>query len=293
VDGQASERALNVNGLTFNVVEAGSGPPVLLLHGFPDSSQLWRYQIPALVAAGRRVIAPDLRGFGKTDRPPDVEAYRIRNAVADILGLLDAFGIDRTAVVGHDWGAGLAWVVAAFAPDRVERLAVVSVGHPAAAATVGLRQRQMSWYMLWFLFPGVAEEVMPADDWAFFRRWAGSRASQGADPDLERQIADLSRPGALTAALNWYRANIDPVRFVNVDPESVPIPSVGCPTMGVWSTEDFALGERQMTNSERFVTGPWRYERLDGVDHWVPVHAPERLNELLLDFLGSPEQPGG
>jgi pimeloyl-ACP methyl ester carboxylesterase len=197
---------------------------------------------------------------------------------------LDDAGIERAAVVGHDWGAGLAWAVATYAPDRVERLAVVSVGHPRAMAAAGLRQRRLSWYMLWFLFPGVAEQALPADDWAFFRRWAwGGRNRPGDDPDADRQVADLSRPGALTAGLNWYRANIDPLRFVTGGGgESRP---VRCPTLGIWSTNDMALTEEQMTGSERFVTGPWRYERLDGVGHWVPVGAPDRLSALLLDFL--------
>ena len=128
--------------------------------------------------------------------------------------------------------------------------------------------------MLWFLFPGVAERILPADDWAVFRRWAWNGAQRGEDPDLDRQLADLSRPGALVAGLNWYRANIDPAAFVISDPTRISVPPVACPTMGVWSSDDFALTEAQMTGSGRFVSGPWRYERLDGVDHWVPVHAP-------------------
>jgi pimeloyl-ACP methyl ester carboxylesterase len=279
-----TERRLAANGLTFNLAEAGSGPPVLLLHGFPDCWRLWRHQLPALAEAGHRVIAPDLRGFGETDKPGAVGDYTMRALVGDVVGLLDALGVDQAAVVGHDWGAALAWLVATFAPDRVSRLAAVSVGHPASYAAAGLAQKQRSWYMLWFQFPGVAERVLPEDDWAFFRRWAWNGARPGQDPDCDRQVADLSRPGALTAGLNWYRANVDPARFV--DPAArTSLPPVACPTMGVWSSDDFALTEQQMTGSERFVTGPWRYERLDGVGHWVPVHAPGRLNDLLLDHL--------
>jgi pimeloyl-ACP methyl ester carboxylesterase len=190
--------------------------------------------------------------------------------------------------VGHDWGASLAWATAMAAPDAVERLAVVSVGHPGAFAAAGVRQRQASWYLLWFLFPGVAERVLPADDWAMFRAWAWGGVAPGADPDCERQVADLRRPGALAAGLAWYRANIDPVHFVGgaASASATPLPSVGCPTMGVWSTADPFLTEAQMTGSARFVAGPWRYERIEGVDHWVPVHAPDQLNGLLLDFLG-------
>ena len=284
---EVTERLRRVGELTMNVAEAGpaDGPPALLLHGFPDRWQLWRHQIAALSAAGHRVVAPDLRGFGESDRPEAVEAYRMRTLVGDVVGLLDALGIGRSAVVGHDWGAALAWNVAAAVPAKVSHLAVVSVGHPLAGAAAGLPQRRLSWYMLWFLFPGVAEQVMPADDWAFFRQWAWGGAPAGADPDADRQVADLSRPGALTAALSWYRANVDPARFVAAGSRRRDVPLVGCPTMGVWSTGDAYLGEEQMTGSERFVAGPWRYERLEGVDHWVPVHAAARLSELLVDFL--------
>jgi pimeloyl-ACP methyl ester carboxylesterase len=259
---------------------------VLLLHGFPDSWRLWRHQLPALAEAGHRVVAPDLRGFGESDRPAAVEHYTLRTLVGDVVGLLDVLDVDRAAVVGHDWGAALAWAVARFVPERVSRLVAVSVGHPLANAAAGLAQRRLSWYMLWFLFPGVAERVLPEDDWAVFRRWAWNGAQRGEDPDLDRQLADLSRPGALVAGLNWYRANIDPAAFVISDPTRISVPPLACPTMGVWSSDDFALTEAQMTGSGRFVSGPWRYERLDGVDHWVPVHALDRLNQLLVDFLG-------
>lgn len=280
-----TERRLQANGLTFNLAEAGSGPPVLLLHGFPDCWQLWRHQLPALAEAGHRVIAPDLRGFGGTDKPEKVEDYEMRTLVGDAVGLLDALGVDRAAVVGHDWGAALAWMVATFAPDRVSRLVAVSVGHPVSFADVDLDQKQRSWYMLWFQFPGVAERVLPEHDWAVFRRWAWNGAGPGQDPDCDRQVAELSRPGALTAGLNWYRANVDPATFIRSGPVRSSMPPVACPTMGVWSTDDFALAEAQMTGSQRFVTGPWHYRRLEGVSHWVPVHAPQALNRLLVDFL--------
>jgi pimeloyl-ACP methyl ester carboxylesterase len=284
-----NQRRLRANGLQMHLAEAGpaSGRPVVLLHGFPDSWKLWRHQVAALADAGHRVFAPDLRGFGQTARPAAVQDYKLRALVADVTGLLDELGVERAAVVGHDWGAALAWRVAMFAPDRVERLVAVSVGHPLAGVAAGLPQRRLSWYVLWFLFPGVAERVLPADDWALYRRWIWADAQPGHDPDLDRQLADLSRPGALEAGLNWYRANNDPAEFPADDPTRYSLPSVACPTLGVWSSDDPTLSEAQMTGSDQFVTGPWRYQRLEAVDHWVPVHAPDRLNLLLVEFLGS------
>lgn len=278
-----TEQRVATNGVELNVATAGPEDPgtrtALLLHGFPESWQIWRHQIGALAEAGLRVIAPDLRGFGQSDRPAEVDAYRMPVLVADVAGLLDHFEAAQAVVVGHDWGAGLAWQVAFRIPDRVERLAVISVGHGGASIAAGLRQRQLSWYMLWFLFPDVAERQLPADDWRFFREWAWD----GRDTEeCRRQIADLSRPGALTAALNWYRANISPDRYAaTVAPDG---PLVSCPTLGVWSTGDTFLGEEQLTGSERFVTGGWRYERLEA-SHWVPTDVPEQLSALLVDFL--------
>jgi pimeloyl-ACP methyl ester carboxylesterase len=231
---EITERRIPVGECTLNVAEAGSGPVVLLLHGFPDRWQLWQRQIPALVNAGYRVIAPDLRGFGESDRPDEVADYGLRHVVGDVKGLLDACDVEQATVVGHDWGAGLAWSVASFLPERVQALVAISVGHGHTRVAAGEQQRQLSWYMLWFLFPGVAEQVLPANDWAAFRGWAWPDLAPKSDPDVERQIADLSRPGALTAALNWYRANIDPQQYVVLD---VPAetPAITCPTMGIWS----------------------------------------------------------
>ena len=280
----ASERRLDVNGVALHVAVAGEGPPVLLLHGFPDDGRLWRHQMAALVEAGHQVVVPDLRGFGESDRPEAVEDYSLLVLVGDMVALLDALGIGPVSVVGHDWGAALAWALAAFVPDRVERLVAISVGHPESFAGAGLAQKERSWYMLWFQFPGAAEAGLMEDDFALLRQafWGGT--APGDDEDLARQIAGLSRPGALTAALNWYRANISPASYHRNSTE-FGVPAVSCPTMGVWSTGDTALTEQQMTGSEAYVTGPWRYERIEGVGHWVPVHAADRLSALLVDFL--------
>jgi pimeloyl-ACP methyl ester carboxylesterase len=271
---------VQLNGLDLAYVDEGSWPVVVLVHGFPDSADLWRHQVPALVGLGNRVIVPDLRGFGESEMPGDVAAYGLLDVLADVLALLDHLGVERAAVIGHDWGAMVAWLLAMFAPDRVERLAVVSVGHPSAFARAGIEQRQLSFYMTIFQFPEIAEQWLSKDDWANFRAWVTVRGQ--AVPDLDRWIADLSRPGALTASLALYRANVPPESLVA---EPVALPTVACPTMGVIGSADFALTELQMSGSAEHVSGSWRYEVLADRGHWLPVEAPDELNALLLDFL--------
>ncbi|MBN9790688.1 MULTISPECIES: alpha/beta fold hydrolase [unclassified Pseudonocardia] len=267
--------------ITLSVHDTGGdGSPVLLLHGWPDRAALWTHQAAALAGAGHRVVVPDLRGFGDSDRPAEVEHYRMRALVADVLGVADALGIDRFALAGHDWGASLGWALTLASP-RVTRYAAFSVGHPAAFATAGFRQKAMSWYMLWFQFPGVAEQVVPADDWQFLRGWLHATLPEG-HPMAVRQLADLSRPGALTASLNWYRANIDPATFV---PTTIPQPPrITVPTMGVWSDGDLALTEGQMRGSSAYVDD-FRFELVEGCGHWIPEEAPETASALLADFL--------
>lgn len=277
-----TEHTVVSGGVRLNVAVAGEGPPVLLLHGFPDSWQLWRHQVDALTAAGHLVLAPDLRGFGASGRPDAVLDYRMPSLLADIRSVLAHFGVERTAVVGHDWGAAIAWSFASRFPEQVDRLAVLSVGHPGAAIAAGIEQRQLSWYMLWFLHEGVAESVLPADGWAAYRQWAWAGRPAGSDVDMDRQIAHLSRPGALTAALNLYRANIRPQNYFLPTPP--PMPEVAGPVLGVWSEGDLFLSEQQMTLSAAYVDGPWRYERLPG-GHWIPVQAAQALSDLLVDFL--------
>jgi pimeloyl-ACP methyl ester carboxylesterase len=266
---------VQVNGISLQVVDEGVGPPVLLLHGFPDSSRLWRHQIPVLVAAGFRAIAPDLRGFGRSEMPSRVEDYALPVIVGDVVSLLDTLGVERADVVGHDWGAALAWVLAARVPDRVRRLVAISVGHPAVRSHLGVEQQEKSWYMLLFQFPE-AEQLLAADDWKLLRELLRGNG------DMEHYLEDLARPGALTSALSWYRANLAPRLQLRPPPA---LPPIGAPTLGIWSTGDHYLVEDHVRLSGQFVAGSWRYERLEGASHWIPLDAPERLNELLLDFL--------
>lgn len=282
-------RAVRVGEITLNVIDTGTGPTVLLLHGFPDRALMWRHQIVALRGAGYRVIAPDLRGFGDSDRPPQVADYILSHTVGDILTLLDTLGVRHFRLAAHDWGATVGWVLASTQRDRVQQYAAISVGHPTAVGAAGFEQKQRTWYMLWFNFPGVAEIQMPANDWQWYRDWAFDGAERASDLDLDRQLTDLQRPGALTSALNWYRANMSPELYA-VSTRGADLPVVQCPVMGVWGDRDMAMTERQMTDSARYVSGRWRYERISRVGHFVPCHAPARTSDLLMEFFGTPER---
>lgn len=260
-------------GIEYEVT--GEGRPVILLHGFPDSGRVWRHQVPALVQAGFQVIVPDLRGYGRSDKPAEVEAYRRELLVGDVLAVLTDAGAERAHVVGHDWGAGLAWATALMAPGRVDHLVAMSVGHPGAYSSTDFAQHEKSWYMLLFQFPGVAEKWMSADDWANLRAWA-------VHPDGDAVVTELAENGSLTPALNYYRANIPPSSLLR---SRSRVPPVRAPTMGVWSSGDRFLLEPQIAQSGDHVDAPWRYERLDGPGHWMQLEAPDAVNALLVDFL--------
>src|SRR4051794_4296350 len=232
-------RRIKGDGVELAVSVSGEGAPVVLLHGFPDSSRLWRNQIPALNENGFRTVAPDLRGFGGSDKPDDVGEYRVGRSVADIVAILDALEIPRAHVVGHDWGAGVAWVLAMSAPERVDRLVVMSVGHPGTRATRTLEDREKAWYTLLFQFPE-AEDLLTRDDWALMRQWARSH------PDLDAVIAEFD----LTPGLNWYRANLHP--SLDLAPRR-GLPPVAAEVLGMWSDGDVYLTERQMVESAQFV----------------------------------------
>jgi pimeloyl-ACP methyl ester carboxylesterase len=268
--------SLTVNGLRMQVQSAGQGPAVVLLHGFPDNHVVWRKQIAPLVAAGFRVLAPDLRGCGDSDAPRAVDAYQLQHVCADVLAMLDQLGIEKARIVGHDWGAAVGWMLCANAPERVEQYVALSVGHPAAFARAGFLQYLRSSYMLWFLLPGLAEQSLSAGDFYLLHRFTEDRTQ------VRYWMKSLREPGRLTAALNYYRANVPRLIAFGVKREPVQVP-----VMGVWSSGDLALGETQMRDSSAYVAQSFRYERIEGADHWLQVTAAERVNALLLDFFAA------
>lgn len=264
--------SMKINGLNLNVLVEGAGEPVLLLHGFPDSNYLWRGVIPRLVEAGYQAIAPDQRGFGESDAPKEKENYAMELIAKDAVAILDELGIEKAKLVAHDWGAVIGWILAGTYPERFECYTAISVGHPKAYASAGYEQKKKGWYVLFFQLRGIAEKMTMANNWATFRKTVNDH------PEFDHWIADLSRPGRLTAGMNWYRANLSKLRKAD-------FPRVKIPVFGIWSTKDVALAEDQMIRSAAYVDAPWRYERMEDISHWVPVDAPDKLSELIIKFL--------
>lgn len=298
VDELVSHEETIANGVRLHYVEAGpaDGPPVLLLHGFPDFWYSWREQIPALAEAGYRVLAPDMRGYNRSEKPHGVEAYRLETLAADVAAFLEASEADPAAVVGHDWGGVVAWEVARTHPEAVDRLAVLNAPHPREYVHALLGEQALrSWYALLFQVPWLPERAFAARGFAgleWFLREGGVRPGAFTDTDIRRYEAAFRRPGSLESALNYYRAffrwtvpaylpgAIPVVGELLTDPPS----SIDSPTLVAWGQCDPALSLERTTGLERYAEVV-AVERVPEAGHWVHLDAPGRVNEVLLGFL--------
>lgn len=272
--------SIEVGGLTFDVLTAGSaeGPPVILLHGFPQSAGSWSLVAPRLVEAGLRVVAPNQRGYSAGARPTAVADYATENLVGDVVGLLDALGLESAHIVGHDWGAAVAWPLAVHHPERVRSLTAVSIPHLAAygaALRTDPDQQQRASYIGLLRQPGKAEDLLLENGAARLRAMYGNAVPVD---QAEEHLQLLSQPGALTAVLNWYRAMT--ADLANLAPARVP-------TTYVWSDQDMAIGRAGASHCGDFVDAPFDYVELTGISHWIPEEAPERLSAAIIDRIAS------
>ncbi len=277
----------------LHYVEAGEGPPVVLLHGFPEFWYSWRFQIPVLASAGFRVIAPDMRGYNLSSHPPKwcphsrpagVSEYAPRRLAADIRDVISERGAERAFLAGHDWGAAVAWLTAMAHPDSVERLAILNVPHPRRMLE-GLRtprQLAKSWYMLFFQLPWLPERLVSAGGWRALRHGFEHDARPGAftPEDIACYVEAWSQPGAATAMINYYRAYLrhPPSRR---DGAMRPIQA---PTLVIWGERDRHLGADLAEPRRADVPNLERVVRLPGASHWVHHDEPERVAELLIEF---------
>jgi len=282
---QLREGYADLSETRLHYVEAGEGPLVVLLHGFPEFWYGWRLQIPALAAAGFRVVAPDMRGYNTSSKPPGVAAYDVDRLAVDVRDLIQERGAQAARVAGHDWGAVAAWVTAMNHPEVVERLAILNVPHPRQMLHGLRRPRQLvkSWYMFFFQLPWLPERTARADRWRFFRAWAlGSATSPGAftAQDIDRYVEAWSQPGAATATINYYRA----VFRQSPRRNEARIRVVQAPTLVIWGERDRYLGRELAHPDPADVANLERVVRLSDASHWVQHDEPERVNQLLTEF---------
>lgn len=247
-------------------------PVVMLLHGFPDNADMWHSVMQRLHAQGYRCIAPDTLGCGESQLGTTTKDYYARLIADDHAALLAELNIDQADVVGHDWGAALAWLVAGYYPERVRRLVPISVGHPTAYARAEFRQKVIGWYTLFFQLRGVSERLLLGDGWFGLRRVFASH------PEMESVMQRMrGAPERLTAAVSIYRASMADVLFRTHPP-------VQCDTLGIYSEDDRFLVASQMERSDRWVRGGWSYLQMTG-GHWIPLEQPDALSDALLEFL--------
>lgn len=270
------------DGLVFDVRDAGppDGPVVVLLHGFPQRNDSWNAVIDRLTAAGYRCLAPNQRGYSPGARPPRRRDYRMSELVADVGALIDASGAQRVHLVGHDWGAAVAWGVAAELPERLATVSPVSVPHPAAFLKSFLTSSQglASWYMGFFQLPWLPEWLLTRGKGAMAAKTL--RRSGQTAAGAERDAQAMTEPGALTGGINWYRGL--PLSNLRDSNQRIAVP-----TMYVWSDNDIALKPKAARNTARYVTADYRFEVMSGVSHWIPDTEPDRLADLLLDWFAA------
>jgi epoxide hydrolase 4 len=282
-----THREDRVNGVRLHSVEQGEGPLVVLLHGFPEFWYAWRHQIPALAAAGFRVVAPDLRGYNLSEKPEGVRAYRIEALLGDLEGLIERLGEGekKAHVVGHDWGGAFAWYAPLFIPERLLSLALLNAPHPLAfrrELRTNAAQRKKSSYVFMFQLPWLPERRIRAGNFAILGKMLRrDPVTPGAFPDEDIRLYKeaLAQPGALTAAVNYYRAAF---RF---PPKAAGrVWHEGLKTLLVWGERDRYLGPGLLEGLDRWVPD-LTIERIPDASHWVQADAPEKVNDLLIKFL--------
>lgn len=261
-----------VNGLKIRYYDQGAGKPLLLLHGFPDDLTIWKKMTPLLIEAGYRVIAFDQRGFGESDMAESRKEYRIPNIVSDIPILLDNLTIQEPVyLMGHDWGSVIAWSFCIAHPERVRASVNISVGHPESYRRSGISQKLFKgFYTLWFQLTGLSE---------FYLRHGGLKRWLGDYPEPDCAIERMMRLGRLTAGLNWYRANFIGILFQGW-------PKCQVPTLSIWSEQDAYLTEKQVQNSQKYMSAKWHYYKVEKSGHWVPLEKPEELCEQAIHWFG-------
>ncbi len=282
---------IQTNNINLHVLTDGpeNGTPVILLHGFPEFSYGWRKQIPALVGAGFRVIVPDQRGYNLSDKPKRVSSYAVDILAQDIIGLFDHFGIEKAKLVGHDWGAVVAWSVALNHSARLEKLAILNVPHPDVITRFILEnsgQRKKSWYVFFFQIPFYVEWMLSKNDFHNLARMlvGSGRKSTFTKDDLAEYKKAWSQKGALTGMLNWYRAIFRRSLKYTFQKKSIPVRRVTTPTLMLWGKRDVALSH-EMAQPSIDLCDNGKLIFFDKATHWVQHDEADAVNKSLIEFL--------
>ena len=271
-----------VGDVRLHYVEAGAGPLVVLLHGFPEFSFGWRLQIGPLAAAGFRVLAPDMRGYNLSSRPSDVAAYSAERLADDIRGLIRERGAESAALVGHDWGGTVAWTTAMNHPQVVERLAILDAAHPRRLQQ-GLhhpRQLLRSWYFFLFALPDLPERLVRADRFRFLRRFLRDARPAYTPDEIDRYVEAWSQPGATRGMINYYRYSVRQSQ----KKAAAALRPIAAPTLVIWGERDRYLGANLAEPDHDDVPKLDRVERLSNASHWIHHDEADRVNQLLIDF---------
>jgi epoxide hydrolase 4 len=280
--GEVREGYAEIGDQRLHYVEAGEGPLIVLLHGFPEFWYGWRQQIQPLAAAGFRVVAPDMRGYNLSSKPDGVKAYDVGQLADDVQGLIHERGAETASLVGHDWGGTAAWFTAMNHPEVVDRLAILNAAHPRKLSQ-GLHhpgQLRKSWYFFFFDLPGLPESVVHANDWHFFRHFLHDANPAYTQDEIDRYIEAWSQPGAATGMINYYRSS---VRTPPKQAEAALRP-IEAPTLVIWGQRDSYLGEELAEPEHDDVPNLDRVERLPDASHWVHHDEHEHVNQLLIGF---------
>ncbi|MFX0085202.1 MAG: alpha/beta fold hydrolase [Candidatus Hodarchaeota archaeon] len=287
---------LNVGNLKLHYVESGSGKLVILLHGFPDFWYSWRYQIPVL-SKSYRVVAPDLRGYNKSDKPKGIENYTTSLLVQDISNLIEALGENKASIVGHDWGGFVAWNLAMTAPEKVSNLIIINCPHPVpllqAFWSMRFQQLQKSWYVFFFQTPKVPEEILSRNNCQVLQRMLlGSFNNKKVldEEDIQLYIEAWSQQGALAASINYYRANWNPANILSM-PEDYQVgliqrfPKIKCRTLVIWGEKDIALEKSLTVGLEEYIENTCQIKYFPNLGHWIHNEEPDAVNSIILSFL--------
>ncbi|HXS59588.1 MAG TPA: alpha/beta hydrolase [Candidatus Sulfopaludibacter sp.] len=299
---------VNVNGIRMHYVtiesevcDSSDCPLMILLHGFPEFWYSWRHQIP-FFAKRFRVVAPDMRGYGETEKPREISEYRIDKLVRDIIELIHSVGKEKAIIVGHDWGAIIGWSIAMIAPSMVEKLIIMNAPHPAIYqknAFRNLPQMQKSWYIFFFLMQKAPEKVLSSNNFELLKHMFESsikRKDKFTYDDIKNYISSWrnvkgekdkgSNFDGISGGINYYRANLNTEFWENLG-ESIPFPKIKSPTLLIWGEDDMFLGKELAENTKECIEAPFSMKFISNCGHWIQQEAPDEVNQVMSEFLNN------